>query len=234
MRISSLYTAISLLCLVTALPFHSIASTIKPTKDNPLLVQKDRQEVLIAGYVQARKYNEAPALPYDHVKNWHAVVWEGGKVNKGDILFVSYADDSSVYEALAGLGAVAGNNLTPDTWEKRGLRHHREPNRKVEGTPIEVFISWEGAPRAYSLEEVVEDPGGKGVLLKFGGNQDLIPIWKSGCIVCLYSCPGGKISNAAYTANDYVFRVTHFTAREEILPPDGTEVIITLSLKRME
>ena len=216
--------------LIATLLSVSPASAERPTKDKPLLVRKDQREVLIAGYVQAKKYNQEPLLPHSHVKNWHAVVWEGGEVKKTDILFVSYADDLSVHEALSALGAVPGNNLSADTWERRGQRHHPEPNKRVEGTPVKVFISWEGASRTYSLPELVKDPGGKGITLKFGGQKDLIPVWKSGCIVCLYSCPGGKVSNAAYTANDYLFKATRFTAREDILPPDGTEVIITLSL----
>lgn len=201
-----------------------------PTRGNPLIIKKDSREILIAGYVQTEKYNSTPLFSFGHTKNWHAIVWEGGTTKKSDILFVSYADDLSVYKALVQIGGMPGNNLTTETWEKRGERNHIEPNKKVEGTPMEISISWEGAPRPYKLSELIHDPGKKGFSFKFGGNKALIPVWKSGCIVCLYSCPGGKISNASYTANDYVFKTTHFKAKKNLLPSDGTKVIITISI----
>jgi hypothetical protein len=207
-----------------------IAFGEKPTKNNPLVIKEDKKQLLIAGYVQAKKYNKKPLLPFGHTKNWHGIVWEGGRTKKSDILFVSYTNDLSVYNALIQLGATPGNNLSAKTWEMRGNRSHPEPNKKVEGTLLAVSVSWEGAPRNYALSDLIKDPGGKGLSLKFGGNKDMIPIWKSGCIICLYSCPGGKISNAAYTANDYMFNTTHFSAKEGLLPPDGTEVIITISI----
>ena len=202
-----------------------------PDRNNPVVVLKDQKEIRIAGYVQAKKFNKKPLIPFGHTKNWHGIVWEGGTVNKSDILFVSYADDLSVYRALIDLGAVPGNNLTIDTWNKRGKHNHPEPNKKVEGEPINVKISWEGSKKEYSFSELIKDTDEMGISLKFGGHKELIPVWKSGCIVCLYSCPGGKVSNATYTANDYMFNATRFTARENLLPPDGTDVVITISIK---
>ncbi len=202
-----------------------------PSKENPVIILKDSKEIRISGYVQAKEFNREPFFSFGHTKNWHGIVWEGGKVKKSDVLFVSYADDLAVYTALTLLGAVPGNNLTMETWEERGEHNHPEPNKKVKGSPVDVKVSWRNSAKAYNFSELINDPGGKGISLKFGGHKDWISVWKSGCIVCLYSCPGGKISNAEYTANDYVSHKTHFTAREDILPPDGTEVVIILSVK---
>jgi hypothetical protein len=202
-----------------------------PSRENPLVVDKEKKQIQIAAYVQAKEFNAKPFLSLGHVRNYHAIVWEGGGVKKSDILFVSHADDLSIHNALLELGATPGNNLTLDTWEKRGDPHNQEPNKRVEGTAMEAFVSWEGAPMSYSIAELLKETGGKGISLRFGGNKEHIPVWKSGCILCLYSCPGGKIGNAAYTVNDYAAGSTYFTAREDLLPPDGTEVVITLSLK---
>ena len=66
--------------------------------------------------------------------------------------------------------------------------------------------------------------------MRFGGNAANIPKWKSGCIVCLYSCPGSKIGNARYTVRDYTKDVTRFRAKPDALPPDGTRVGVVLRL----
>lgn len=210
--------------------FSTMARGETLSSEHPLVVDKEKKQIQIAGYVQAREFNRKPFLSIGHVRNYHAIAWEGENAKKSDILFVSYADDLSIHDALMDIGGVPGNNLTLDTWNKRGDPNHPEPNKKVEGTQVKVSVAWKGAPRNYSLQELLNDTGGKGITPRFGGNKEHIAAWKSGCILCLYSCPGGKISNASYTVNDYAAGSTHFSAREDILPPDGTEVTITLSL----
>ncbi len=220
-----------LILLSTWSCFPGVAYGEKPTIENPILVKERSKEILIAGYVQGKEFNRKPLISFKSTKNWHAVVWEGGAVNRSEVLFVSHAKDHLVYDALVRLGATPGNNLSVDTWEKRGQNHHPEPNKKVAGASIEISVDWEGAPRTYLLSELMEDPGEKGFSFRFGGNKETAGHWESGCIVCMYSCPAGRISNAAYTANDYVFGATHFSAKENLLPPDGTQVIITISIR---
>ena len=77
-----------------------------------------------------------------------------------------------------------------------------------------------------SLDELLQDPGGKGFDFRFGGNHALIPHWHSGCLVCLYSCPGSKVGNAAYTVRDYMTGATKFSPNLARLPKDGTHVVI--------
>ncbi len=50
---------------------------------------------------------------------------------------------------------------------------------------------------------------------------------------CLYSCPGGKVSNASYTIRDFVDEETEFRAQENLLPPDNTNVILILKVKSL-
>jgi hypothetical protein len=65
---------------------------------------------------------------------------------------------------------------------------------------------------------------------RFGGNRDLIHHWHSGCLVCLYSCPGAKVGNAAYTVRDYATGATKFSPRADRLPKPGSEVVIILRM----
>ena len=66
--------------------------------------------------------------------------------------------------------------------------------------------------------------------MRFGGNAANIPKWKSGCIVCLYSCPGSKVGNARYTVRDYTKDTTRFRAKPGALPPDGTRISVVLRI----
>lgn len=58
-----------------------------------------------------------------------------------------------------------------------------------------------------------------------------IPRWKSGCVVCLYSCPGSKVGNARYTVRDYEKGTTRFRVRPGVLPEDGGRVGVVLRLR---
>ncbi len=81
------------------------------------------------------------------------------------------------------------------------------------------------------LEQVLGDSAGRGLEFRFGGNEVNIPKWKSGCIVCLYSCPGSKIGNARYTVRDYAKKTTSFRVRPGVLPADGTRVGVILRIE---
>ncbi len=66
--------------------------------------------------------------------------------------------------------------------------------------------------------------------MRFGGHWANLPEWHSGCVVCLYSCPGSKVGNATYTVRDWVEGTTSFRVRPGTLSPDGTGVRIVLRL----
>jgi hypothetical protein len=68
--------------------------------------------------------------------------------------------------------------------------------------------------------------------MRFGGHRANIPRWKSGCVVCLYSCPGSKVGNARYTVRDWEKGTTRFRVRPGApLPEDGKQVRIIFRLK---
>lgn len=223
-------------CRPAATP-EAIPSALLPTPNNPIVIDKEAKEVRIAARVQAKYYDEP---------TWHGIVWKDGKAGKAPI-FQAYISDRVFHEALVFIGAEPADNLKlpgyPETKNAKKLwgDYNKIPeyaSQYVQGPELDIFITWEGAPRTYRLEEVLNDPEGergKGVEVRFGGNYDYIKVFGSGCLTCLYSCPGGKTSNARYNAGDFARHkeagVAGFTGKKEILPPDDTDVVITYRLK---
>ena len=160
---------------------------------------------------------------------YHAVVWNGGRMRHAALLEAEVSD-RQVIRGLEDLGAKPGNNLTMATWNERNDAKSPDPDLRIAGSPVEVLLRLPGRPQLVPLASVLEDPAGRGLEFRYGGNQDNIPKWKSGCIVCLYSCPGSKVGNTRYTVRDYARSVTRFRARPGALPPDGTKVGVVLRL----
>ncbi len=160
---------------------------------------------------------------------YHAVVWRGGKAS--DLaLFKSFVSDRETLAALQKIGGVPGNNLSQKTWDDRKNRKSSAADARILGTRIEMLVTWEGLQKPLSLAEILNDPGGKGIDLRFGGNKEIIKNWQSGCIVCLYSCPGSKAGNHAYTVRDFVDKKTRFTVDFERVPKEKTDVVLIFRL----
>jgi hypothetical protein len=194
----------------------ALASPAKPTID------RARHEVRIPAIVQPN----AMSRPFG-VQGHHAVVWNGGSA-KYWALFVSPVSDHDVRAALDSIGARRGENLTPATWNESNDPKNPEPDKRVEGSKIEVFVEWKGKRRA--LADVLAEEGiaAPRIDFRYGGNEAWQKDFHSGCIVCLYSCPGGAIGNHAHTIRDYVRDGVVYASRPDRLPRAGTEVTIIL------
>lgn len=160
---------------------------------------------------------------------YHLVVWSDGRAADG-ALFRAGVSDVQVLDALEALGAEPGNALGIDSWDERRSSGSAAPDRIIAGPPVEVLVRLADG-RELGLDEILEDPGGRGFAMRFGGHRDNIEEWHSGCVVCLYSCPGSKVGNARYTVRDFVEGATRFRPRAGVLPPDGSEVRIVLRLE---
>ncbi|HEX8620167.1 MAG TPA: YdjY domain-containing protein, partial [Thermoanaerobaculia bacterium] len=182
-----------LFLLLTLAFFAYGASPARP------VIDRAAREVRIAAVVQPH----AMARPFG-VQGHHAIVWKGGKA-KYWALFSAEVSDAAVRAALDSLGARRGENLTPDTWNARENERNAEPDKRVDGSHIDVFVEWKGSKRV-PLAHLIAEEGHEPPLLDFryGGHQQWQKDFKSGCIVCLYSCPGGAIGNRAHTIRDYV------------------------------
>ena len=164
------------------------------------------------------------------VKGHHAIVWKEGKSQRM-ALFVADASDHDVRLALDSLGAKRGENLTPDSWNARDDAKNPEPDKRVEGSRIGVYVEWNH--RRTPLARVIQEKRRVQPQLEFryGGNERFQKEFQSGCIVCLYSCPGGAIGNHAHPIRDYVRDGVVYASVPERLPPAGTKVTIVLKVE---
>jgi hypothetical protein len=161
---------------------------------------------------------------------YHLIVWHEGRASHA-ALFRAEVTDVQVLDALEKLGARPGNALGMETWEERKNSESKAPDKVIEGPPVEILVQVPGRKKPLTLPEILEDPGGRGFDMRFGGHRENIPKWKSGCIVCLYSCPGSKVGNARYTVRDYEKEATRFRVRPGVLPEDGTRVTVVFRLR---
>jgi hypothetical protein len=201
---------------------HSTAGI--PSSTDEIQVDREARTVSFTATLQSEAFRNS--LPPDH--QYHAVVnREGGAADKA--LFVTDADDGAIAAALRELGAQDGGGVPMSAWNYRWVPLVTAPASRVNGSRIHVSVQWGGSGGNRDLDELLADPGGEGIQMRFGGNEEHDHLWESGCILCLFSCPGGVISNASYTIRDHQRSATTFEPDDQ-LPPDGSQVTITLAL----
>jgi hypothetical protein len=205
----------------------AILATAPAAFGAPVVVDRAHREVRFQASVQPN----AMSRPFG-VKGHHAIVWKDGGAHSW-ALFASEASDHEVRVALNALGARAGENLTPDTWNARKDSNNHEPDKRVEGAPVAVFVEWRGSNGRVPLARLLSEDGHAApqLDLRYGGNEKYQKDFKSGCIVCLYSCPGGAIGNHAHPIRDYVRDGAVYASVTSRLPPAGTKVTIILKLE---
>jgi hypothetical protein len=160
---------------------------------------------------------------------YHLIVWDDGW-SVSMALFRARVSDIVVLDALEALGARPGNNLGRDAWSERKNPASPAADAVISGPPVNVEIVVPGRSQPLSLTELLSDSAGRGFEMHLGGHRANAAKWHSGCVVCLYSCPGSKVGNARYTLRDYARETTAFRLRPGVLPADGTEVEIRLRL----
>jgi hypothetical protein len=190
-----------------------------------LVVDGEARTLRLRAIVQRTAFENS--VPPDH--QYHALVHSGGGA-AGKSLFTTEVLDTDIARELRAMGAEDGGGVPMAAWNLRWVPLVPQPATRVSGSPLRISVDWEGSPRSYSLGELLIDPGGQGVDLRFGGNEEHDDHWGSGCIICLFSCPGGVISNAAYTIRDHQRGATVFEPGPD-LPPDGQAVVITIELR---
>jgi hypothetical protein len=193
-------------------------------REGELLVDGETRTLRLAAWAQGTAFLNS--LPPDH--QYHALVQEGGSAAT-KALFVTRVNRREVARALRELGAEDGGGVPLAAWNLRWVPLVPQPTSRVGGSALRVQVEWQGAERPYDLEELLADPGGEGVDMRFGGNEEHDEEWSSGCIMCLFSCPGGVVSNAAYTIRDHQRSATSFEPVGPF-PADGARVVITLTL----
>ncbi|HEX3030867.1 MAG TPA: YdjY domain-containing protein [Bacillota bacterium] len=182
------------------------------TKSNPLKVDKQAGTISFLAQVNGKYFSQ----PTRH----GAVFYDGANGEKA--ILRAFAEPEPFYNGLLELGAKAGNNMTAANKE----------TTHVSGDALDVTVTWNGANQEYKLDEVVKESNGKPVDIRFGGNLKAAQDKKTGCLICLDSCPVGITSNANYTYGAVEKRdEVGFTGNKDLLPADGGLVIVTLKLK---
>ena len=193
-----------------------------------LVVDPARLELRVAAVAHPDRFQGQLATAVG-MAGYHFLVWDKGRA-AGTALLTTPVGDRTLHAALDSLGAIAGNALGMDTWERRHDEQSRAPDQVIQGTPLWLGLSWAGQPEPVPLAELLLDPGGGGFMFRFGGHLANVPAWKSGCSVCLYSCPGSKVGNASYTVRDFVRQTTHFRVGERF-PAAGTAVEVVFRIR---
>ena len=188
------------------------------------IVVRAPSEVEFTARVNSKGFDDGWVMP-----GYHAIVWKGGRMAHAALLQADVSD-AQVLEALERLGAKPGDNLPMEAWEERKNPKDPSADTVIAGPAVEILLRLPSHAELVPLASVLEDSGGRGIAMRFGGNAANIPKWKSGCIVCLYSCPGSKVGNARYTVRDYTKDATRFRAKPGALPPDGTRIGVVLLL----
>jgi hypothetical protein len=216
-------TIIGVFVLLISILLTQCASKKTLSNENSIIYNKEQSSIQFKGKIYPKRYNSRK----DRANGHHFIVWSNGGNAKKSLINTD-VPDIEILNALVKLGAKPGNNLTAETWTKRADKQSLEPDKRVKGSKLEIFIKTD--QKTYTPTEMLKIDESS-IDIHVGGHADLIPIWKSGCITCLFSCPGGRTSNAAYTVRDQHQNIIEFIADPENLPPDGTEVDIVMQLK---
>ena len=177
------------------------------------IVDTAAKTVTIKAQVNGKYFNESTR---------HGVVFaEGGNGEKA--ILRGLVSEKDLYAALIGLGGVPGDNLTLPM----------EPGLYVEGSPVEITVSWEGSNGEIPFGDIVKTGNGKPYTMnaRFGGNIVNATNKFTGCIFCLDSCAVGITSNADYaTCVVEGTKTEQFFGNADVLPADGTIVDVTFKL----
>jgi ferredoxin len=198
---------------VSFLTCPASAQEMSLTPKNPIKVDTRERSVSVLAQVNGKYLTRSTR---------HGMVFREGK-NGRKAIFAAFADPKSFYEGLVSAGFKPGNNMTMENKEKTF----------VEGEALDASVTWKGAKKTYRMDEAIKDSNGKPLAIRFAGN--LVPAleMKVGCLMCLDSCPVGITGNATYTYGAVEGRKeVSFTGNKDILPPDGTLVIITFKAKK--
>ena len=118
-----------------------------------------------------------------------AVDKEGEYADKA--LLKAWISPRQLHDSLVMLGLAPGDNMTMGNWN----------TQHVEGAKLSVTLYFEATGKTVDITELVRDqPGnaqdGRGLDMRFGGNfKAATGPDASGCLICLFSCPMGIVSN---------------------------------------
>jgi hypothetical protein len=207
----------------------SEAAHVELSADHSMVVDAGGKAIRIFGRIYAQRFNNAQG----DEAHYHLLVWNKGTSLQA--LIETPVDDLAFHAELLKLGARPGNNLNMAAWTHRHNAHDTASHTKVTGSALDIRIAWDTSPASIPISHIfVQLPARSRDSLmawRFGGNRDRLfnqlPFGsRPGCLVCLYSCPSGKVSNSALSIHDYVATPSRFVVNTNLVPVDGTPVIV--------
>ena len=174
----------------------------------PVVIDNDNKEVIIEATVNGKYFN----TPSRH----HGIVFKGGKYGDRAVL-VGLADEREFYQALKDIGCVEGTNLTMEDMKL---------SKAVKGEPLDVFVTWEGLSKEIPFSDIIRSSEERIMIVRFGGNFEAAKSNRTGCILCLDSCPIAITSDSSFTTAELENKEIDKYIREDVLPTDGSKVYV--------
>lgn len=178
----------------------------------PVIIDAEKKEVIIAAEVNGKYFNSPTR---------HGVVFDMGSNGDKSVLR-GLADEREFYQALIDIGAVPGNNLTMEDMKL---------GKTVDGQKLDVFVTWEGLGKEIPFAEIIKSDDVRDMDIRFGGNFEAAKENRTGCILCLDSCPIAITSDAAYATAELDSKKIDKFIREDVLPKDGEKVSVIFRIK---
>ncbi|MEI0580255.1 YdjY domain-containing protein [Brachyspira pilosicoli] len=180
----------------------------------PVIIDADKKEIIIEAIVNGKYFNS----PSRH----HGIVFEGGKYGDRAVL-IGLSDEREVYQALIDIGAIAGDNLK--------LEEYTKVSKNVDGQKLDVFVTWDGLGKEIPFAEIIKSDDVRDMDIRFGGNFEAAKENRTGCILCLDSCPIAITSDAAYATAELDSKKIDKFIRDDVLPKDGEKVSVIFRIK---
>ncbi|UFT98632.1 YdjY domain-containing protein [Radiobacillus kanasensis] len=190
-------------------------------EDHAIYVDKDKRQVKVYATVNG-KYLRKPTR---HGLNWI----EGSNGDKA--VFYGYANPLAFYKAL---NEIDGDPALERGGDKEKAFKKEDEGKFIKGDTVEVNITWDGADKVYDINEVMVDSTGKKIVYHFGGNYEAAKKHMTGCFMCFDSCPVGIVSNASQPVGAFKDGKVKFHGNPDVLPEDGTPVVLTYQIVKSE
>lgn len=190
-------------------------------KDRSIYINKEDRLVKVYATVNG-KYLQKPTR---HGLNWV----EGSSGDKA--VFKAYASPLAFYNALNEIG---GDPALEKGGDKDKEFKKTDQGKFIKGDTVEVKITWDDAEQVYDINEVMVDSTGKKIVYHFGGNYEAAKEHMTGCFMCFDSCPVGIMSNASHPVGTFKDGKAKFHGNPDVLPDDGTSVVLTYQFVKSE
>ncbi|MEO0156725.1 MAG: YdjY domain-containing protein [candidate division WOR-3 bacterium] len=183
-----------------------------PTPEKPIVVDVENKEVRIATRLNRVWCDDSVSLH-------NCIVYQNG-IKAPKALFQAYCNHADFFDALIDIGANPGVDMgdNPDS------------SAVPTGSKLEVTFRWVGAPKTYTLNELVTDSLNRGFEIRMHNGRQRAIDTNMGCIMCYNACNISITSNTTYNWGEKNQWIYTYRANANLLPADSTLVIVTFKL----